>query len=165
MTDEDIGFQRAMEALHYQTNRGDKLQESIGRVVAQRRKLQSDNRILRQRVLGLEQMLKRSEMDNKSTLRQNKTLKEKLDGAYTERAHLVALISSACKAGIRESWREWPVVVLYPVNGKTWQWSWHINPRDMPLFSHLPKIEDEWDGTTTDEKYRQMDQLTKGDRG
>lgn len=95
-------------------------------------------------------------------------LKAAKDGAYQERDRLVALISKvfpACLARHPDSdtswdndWR-WIVFVLLP----TGQASWHIHDSELAWFKHLPRTgAPEWDGHTTDEKYRRVDAVGAG---
>ena len=97
------------------------------------------------------------------------TLTAERDGAYRERARLVALIAG----GIAEqaviapapdvdepAWQ-----ILYAVlHGR--QCSWHIAPRDADLFEHLDHVgaddpRAQWDGHTTEEKYQHIDLLAR----
>lgn len=85
------------------------------------------------------------------------------DGAYRERAHLVALLAAQYPAELREDPEdedgEWSIVY---VDLPTGQASWHIHPRDMDLFPHVKFGTDaEWDGHSTEEKYRRVNALTQ----
>lgn len=88
----------------------------------------------------------------------------RLDAAYTERAHLVALLAALYPSHIGyndPSSPEWAVVTIEAPTG---QMSWHIGTHDMPLFQHVLKTTHQhqlWDGHTTEEKYRRMDILTE----
>lgn len=82
------------------------------------------------------------------------------DGAYRERAHLLALLAAttpyaviAPALDVEE--RGWQIVYL-AIGGR--QASWHISPRDADLFAAVEPVDQDdpraqWDGHTTDEKY------------
>lgn len=81
---------------------------------------------------------------------------QQADAAYTERNHLVALLSKLYPAGKArtaiEGWSpEWHgcVYIDFPWG----QASWHYHDRDAGLFSHLAPYLDSWDGHTTEAKY------------
>ncbi|MFD8027847.1 hypothetical protein ACFV3F_03655 [Streptomyces sp. NPDC059717] len=89
------------------------------------------------------------------------------DGAYRERAHLLAwlaalhpattVITPARDVKDEDGWH-----LLYIVAGG-WQMSWHISPRDLPLFRHVELVDPadpqaEWDGHGTEQKYERMRQ-------
>lgn len=88
------------------------------------------------------------------------------DGAYRERAHLVALLATHYPAVIAPAldldeagW--W---IAYLTIGDR-QCSWHISPRDAGLFAHVECVEPDdpraqWDGHTTDAKYAWLRQFT-----
>lgn len=83
------------------------------------------------------------------------------DGAYRERAQLVAHLAALHPSHIGPTdptCPDWAVVIVETPAG---QMSWHIAPRDMDLFRHVPTTTDEraWDGHTTDEKYERLRQL------
>lgn len=85
-----------------------------------------------------------------------------LNAAYRERAHLVALLAAQYPAELREDPEDedgqWSIVYIDLPTGQA---SWHIHPRDMDLFPHVKFGTDaEWDGHSTDEKYRRIDELT-----
>ena len=78
------------------------------------------------------------------------------DAAYTERNHLVALLSKIYPAGKArtaiEGWSpEWHgcVYIDFPWG----QASWHYHDRDAGLFNHLEPYRGSWDGHTTEAKY------------
>jgi len=86
------------------------------------------------------------------------------DEAYTERNKLVRLLASLYLSGIKktaiEGWDEawhWCVYIDLP-NGQA---SWHFHIDDLPLFDDLPPYTGEWDGHTTEEKYRKIIELAK----
>lgn len=90
--------------------------------------------------------------------------KEALDELYTERAHLVAALSKIYPScWIRDANNpEWPVcvIVIPQPMGASVQVSWHIAQKDRELFQHLlMRFDVEWDGHSTQEKYRRLDQL------
>lgn len=87
------------------------------------------------------------------------------DDAYTERNRLVALLaamfpSTVTKTAI-EGWDpEWHncVYIEFPWG----QASWHFHDREAHLFDFLKKGPAEWDGHTTEEKYRMIDIGARG---
>ncbi|MGW7726266.1 hypothetical protein ACWGJ6_23390 [Streptomyces canus] len=82
------------------------------------------------------------------------------DGAYRERAHLVALLAALTDGAVITYAADveepgWQIVYL-TLGGR--QASWHISPRDADLFTHVERVEHDdprghWDGHTTEEKY------------
>ncbi|MEV8353168.1 hypothetical protein ACFVTT_34130 [Streptomyces niveus] len=94
---------------------------------------------------------------------------EQRDGAYRERGHLVALVAG----GLAEQ------AVIAPAPDVTepgWQilyitlhdrqCSWHIAPKDAPLFEFLDHVtaddpRAQWDGHTTEAKYEHIAQLAR----
>lgn len=82
------------------------------------------------------------------------------DGAYRERAHLVALLAAMTPGAVITYATDvaepgWQIVYL---NLGDRQASWHISPRDAELFTHVERVEHDdprghWDGHTTEEKY------------
>ena len=82
------------------------------------------------------------------------------DGAYRERAHLVALLAALTDGAVITYATDvdepgWQIVYL-SLGGR--QASWHISPRDADLFAHVERVEHDdprahWDGHTKDEKY------------
>lgn len=81
------------------------------------------------------------------------------DGAYRERAQLLAWLATLVPSVItpaadvyEDGWR---LLFLHTPQG---QLAWHIHPRDVPLFDHVQQVPDgdprgQWDGHTTEEKY------------
>lgn len=82
------------------------------------------------------------------------------DGAYRERAHLVALLAAMTDGAVityatdvdEPGWQ-----IVYLTIGDR-QASWHVSPRDADLFQHTERVEHDdpraqWDGHTTEEKY------------
>lgn len=90
-------------------------------------------------------------------------LHDALDGAYRERAHLVALLAALHPAHIGytdPTAIDWLVVTIETPTG---QMSWHIAERDRDLFEHVQLVPAEhnvWDGHTTEQKYARMRRLT-----
>ncbi|MFF8656784.1 hypothetical protein [Streptomyces huasconensis] len=82
------------------------------------------------------------------------------DGAYRERAHLVALLAAMTPGAVIAPAGDvdepgWQIAYLR-IGGR--QCSWHIAPRDAAFFEHLEHVpaddpRAQWDGHTTDEKY------------
>lgn len=95
--------------------------------------------------------------------------KEKLDkdleAAYSERAALVSFVSklydsylSVDKENIGTEFSN----VVY-INSPKGQLSWHIKDSDLHLFSHLNvREENNWDGHSTEEKYKRLDEIEFG---
>lgn len=88
------------------------------------------------------------------------------DCAYEERDRLVAVLSKVFPAHLmrhpdedlewEDDWR-WIVCVELP----TGQATWHFHDSELPWFDHLePRVENTWDGHTTEEKYRRLEALT-----
>ncbi|WP_199808816.1 MULTISPECIES: hypothetical protein [Streptomyces] len=88
------------------------------------------------------------------------------DGAYRERAQLLAWLTALHPSSAvitpasdidEDGWH-----LLYLVAGG-WQMSWHIAPRDVPLFQHVELVETadpraRWDGHGTEQKYQRIRQ-------
>ncbi|WP_199818666.1 hypothetical protein [Streptomyces leeuwenhoekii] len=82
------------------------------------------------------------------------------DGAYRERAHLVALLAALTDDAVITYAPDidepgWQIIYL-TIGGR--QCSWHIAPRDADLFPHVERVgaldvRALWDGHTTAEKY------------
>ncbi|MFJ8054922.1 hypothetical protein [Streptomyces sp. NPDC096142] len=91
-------------------------------------------------------------------------LRKDLDGAYRERAQLLAWITALHPATSvitqspdvdEDGWQ-----LLYLVAGG-WQMSWHIHPRDTDLFRHVTVVDvtdvrAQWDGHGTEQKYERI---------
>jgi hypothetical protein len=81
------------------------------------------------------------------------------DALYTERAHLVALLSTHYPAWLSysdTSEPDWAVCFIETAQG---QLTWHISPDDLHLFNHLciiPAAQSKWDGHSTEEKYERI---------
>ena len=83
--------------------------------------------------------------------------RENTNNAYKERNQLVALLSTVFPSGKAktaiEGWDEaWHgcVYIDFPWG----QASWHYHTDDEWMFEHLPQYTMQWDGHTTDAKYR-----------
>ncbi|WP_327671865.1 MULTISPECIES: hypothetical protein [unclassified Streptomyces] len=82
------------------------------------------------------------------------------DGAYRERAHLVALLAAMTPGAVIAPAPDvdepgWQIAYL-TIGGR--QASWHISPRDAELFAAVEHVEADdprahWNGHTTEEKY------------
>lgn len=85
------------------------------------------------------------------------------DGAYRERAHLVALLAAMTDGAVTTPAPDveepgWQIVYLQ-LGGH--QASWHISPRDADLFTHVERVSTDdpraqWDGHTTEAKYERI---------
>jgi hypothetical protein len=84
------------------------------------------------------------------------------DGAYRERAHLLAWLATRHEAVLAPASDVeepgWQILYLYAT---AWQMSWHISPRDAELFEHVERVaadhpRAQWDGHTTEQKYAHM---------
>jgi hypothetical protein len=103
---------------------------------------------------------KQRERELKSVGEQKNTVEQERDGAYRERAHLVALLAALTPGAVITYATDveepgWQIVYL---NLGDRQASWHISPRDADLFTHVERVEHEdprghWDGHTKEEKY------------
>ena len=87
-----------------------------------------------------------------------------LDEVYNERDRLVALLTTFYPSYLakhegedgNDNWRN----VIY-INTPEGQLSWHISDEEVPLFSHLPHGDNNWDGHTTEEKYKRIEKLVE----
>ncbi|WP_435218372.1 hypothetical protein [Streptomyces sp. bgisy034] len=89
------------------------------------------------------------------------------DGAYRERAHLVALLAAMTDGSVIAPAPDvdepgWQIVYLFIRGGQA---SWHISPRDGALFEDIEHVaaddpRAQWDGHTTEEKYGRIRRLT-----
>ncbi|MGW5736980.1 MULTISPECIES: hypothetical protein [Streptomyces] len=90
------------------------------------------------------------------------------DGAYRERAHLVALLAAMTDGAVIAPAPDidepgWGIAYL-TLGGR--QASWHISPRDADLVAgieYVPATDPraQWDGHTTEEKYQHIAELTR----
>jgi hypothetical protein len=87
------------------------------------------------------------------------------DGAYRERAQLLALLARHYPAVITGApdvdEPGWTLLVLDLPTGQA---AWHQHPRDISFFNHVPDVPADdprvqWDGHTTEEKYRRIAEL------
>lgn len=93
---------------------------------------------------------------------------EKRNAVYKERDSLVAALSKVFPAYLArhdendKDWEKdwmWIVYISLP----TGQVSWHIHDSELSMFSHLKQGENNWDGHTTEEKYRRLAALQAPD--
>lgn len=97
---------------------------------------------------------------------------EERDGAYRERAQLLAWLTAlyashavlvpALDIDDEDGWH----LLFFNVAGR--QMSWHISPRDTELFKHVELVDvgdarAQWDGHTTDEKYQRIRTMPWGE--
>ncbi|CAL9598641.1 hypothetical protein [Streptomyces sp. enrichment culture] len=90
------------------------------------------------------------------------------DGAYGERAHLVALLAAMTDGAVIAPAVDvaepgWQIVYL-TIGGR--QASWHISPRDAGLFDDVEHVSADdprahWDGHSTEDKYARIRQHTR----
>jgi len=92
---------------------------------------------------------------------------EERDGAYRERAHLVAWLAAMHEAVIAPApdvdEPGWQIVYVYAGG---WQMSWHISPRDAELFKRVEHVaadhpRAQWDRHTTEQKYSRIRNHTR----
>lgn len=81
------------------------------------------------------------------------------DQAYYERNQLVALLAWLYPSGLKktniEGWDPaWHNCVY--IDTPHGQLSWHFHDREAHLFHGLPEYQGEWDGHSTEEKYRRV---------
>jgi hypothetical protein len=90
----------------------------------------------------------------------NSEVRDIIDNAYRERAHLVAHLASIYPSIMTDATDEdWAIVYIdLPEDGQV---SWHINEDDEELFTHVKRDSVEWDGHTTEEKYQRLDSATR----
>lgn len=90
-------------------------------------------------------------------------LEAEKNNAYQERDKLVCALSKMFNSYLAkhpetddwdDEWR-WIVYIELP----TGQVSWHIHESEKDLFSHLSVKENNWDGHSTEEKYRRLSLL------
>jgi len=102
----------------------------------------------------------RLELDERGEFERTRVAEAERDGAYRERAHLVALLAALTGGAVITYATDvdepgWQIGYL-SLGGR--QASWHISPRDADLFAHVERVEHDdprahWDGHTTEEKY------------
>lgn len=90
------------------------------------------------------------------------TAEAERDGAYRERAQLLALLAALHPSVIapapdvdEDGWQ----ILYLQIGGK--QASWHIAPRDAELYTHVEHVPGDdrraqWDGHSTEEKYKHI---------
>jgi len=90
------------------------------------------------------------------------SLREEKHQAYNERNRLVAFISKLYPSHMTRhppdpEWDvEWLNIVC--VHAPFGQLTWHIKLDELDLFSHLNMANNDWDGTTTEEKYKLIEE-------
>lgn len=91
-----------------------------------------------------------------------KQVEAERDAVYRERAHLLAWLATTVPAAITPAADTdepgWNLLYLTTPAG---QLSWHIAPRDAGLFGHVEHVaasdpRAQWDGHSTDEKYKRI---------
>lgn len=78
-----------------------------------------------------------------------------IDEVYEERNRVVAALTGAFPSGTREDKNQPGWRIVY-VDLPTGQVSWHYGEKDAHLFAHLPPYLKDYDGHTTEEKYRRV---------
>jgi hypothetical protein len=93
-------------------------------------------------------------------------LRSAKDNAYSERNRCVAFMVQMARAlhwpvwlGLHDeeddSWdREWMHIIF--IESPVGQLSWHVHDSEVAMFRDVPLGTRDWDGHTTDEKYRRM---------
>lgn len=97
---------------------------------------------------------------------QVRVLTDANNNVYRERNKLVCLLSKVFPASLEdhklkdgEEWDDdWKKVVF--INLPTGQATWHIHKSEEPMFAHLESVGNKWDGHTTEEKYKRVDDCT-----
>lgn len=93
---------------------------------------------------------------------ERRELRDQRDGAYRERAQLLAWLATIAPAVLAPApdvdEDGWCLLFLYTPQG---QLSWHISPNDTGLFEHAQRVQPDdprawWDGHTTEEKYQRI---------
>jgi hypothetical protein len=88
-------------------------------------------------------------------------LNQLLNAAYRERNHLAAWLAAlhpSVLAPVEEGGDDWYVLFL---RAGGWQFAWPIDPADLSLFDHVQRVpvddaRAEWDGHSTEQKYRRI---------
>lgn len=93
---------------------------------------------------------------------ENKTSEGSVKSIYRERAHLVAFLTTLYPSvGCYNSQDDREYCVVY-VETPVGQMAWQIHPDDMDLFDGLSIVPNHnWDGHTTEEKYRKLQNFTR----
>ncbi|MEW1547514.1 WDGH domain-containing protein [Streptomyces tsukubensis] len=84
------------------------------------------------------------------------------DNAYRERARLVAHLAALHPSHVGYGDPDAPIWAVVTIETPAGQMSWHIAPRDVPLFAHVRPTSDSdrpWDGHSTEEKYLRLEAL------
>ncbi|MFG2679216.1 hypothetical protein [Streptomyces sp. NPDC048392] len=113
-------------------------------------------------------LAERRERELKTVGEGKHTAEQERDGAYRERAHLVALLAAMTDGAViapdvdETEEPGWQIVYL-TIGGR--RASWHISPRDLDLFTCVPHVDAghplaQWDGHTTEDKYAGIRQHT-----
>lgn len=117
-----------------------------------------------------EAVARRRESELKTVGEARHQAEQQRDGAYRERAQLLAWLA-ALHPAVRTLAPDttepgWQILYLNPTTGG--QMSWHIAPRDIELFDHVEYVPagagDQramWDGHTTEAKYERIADLTR----
>jgi hypothetical protein len=144
----------------------DKLKVSLTKKTADLGAMGKENKVLRQRVEGLESLLgkeKRRVQELEGTIgqlrRNNEEAAEVINSSYRERSFLLKALSCRLPARIsrdedlppEDVWGD----VLYLFFQRRW-FGWHISPYDMHLFAATIKEQIPYDGHTTEEKYESL---------
>jgi len=89
---------------------------------------------------------------------------ESKNNAYWERNQLVGVLSRLYPSHLArhdeadKTWEDdWRNIVC--IHTPVGQATWHLHDNDMPMFVHLEKGKDHWDGHTTQEKYERLAHL------
>lgn len=90
-------------------------------------------------------------------------LRAQKDAAYLERNQVVQALSKCFPSGVSrtaiEGWSDdWHGCVY--IDLPTGQVSWHFHDSQAHLFEHLPPYRGQWDGHSTEEKYRRLAALS-----
>lgn len=114
----------------------------------------------------------RREHEMKTLGERKHAVEQERDGAYRERAHLLAwlatlyapnaVLAPALDLDDEDDWH----LLFLTVAGR--QLSWHISPRDMDLLKHVERVDfadprAAWDGHTTEEKYQRIRTMPWGE--
>jgi hypothetical protein len=114
-----------------------------------------------------EAVARRRESELKTVGEARHQAEQQRDGAYRERAQLLAWLA-ALHPAVRTLAPDvdepgWQILYLNPTTGG--QMSWHIAPRDAELLAHVQQVQTDderaqWDGHTTEAKYQRIAALT-----
>lgn len=98
-------------------------------------------------------------LENLNYQERDEQLRTERDGAYRERAQLLAYLAAAHESHIGYTDPDVPTWPVLTIEAPTGQMCWHINPADLDLFGHVPQVDPVaigWDGHTTEEKYERL---------